>query len=69
MLIENVVLAHSGPQPAEHIPHGDAKSPNAGLSPALTGLRCNPAYCGCAHFEPLPNTNMVPTRHGGGNES
>lgn len=55
MLFENLVLAHSGAQPAEHIPYSDAKSPNAGLSPALTGLDCNPACRDRAHFEPLPD--------------
>lgn len=51
MLIENLVLAHSSAQPAEHIPYGDTKPANARLSSALTGLGCNPACCYRVHFE------------------
>jgi hypothetical protein len=39
MLIENLVFAHSGAQPAEHVPYSDPEASNAGLSPSACRAR------------------------------
>ena len=43
MLIENLLLGHSGAQPSEDIPHCDAQTSNARLATALAGFNRNPS--------------------------
>ena len=37
MLIENLVLAHSGTQPTKQIPYGNTEAPDARFSPRFPG--------------------------------
>ena len=42
IVFQNLLLAHSGREPAQHIPDRDAQPPNTGLSGALPRLDGNP---------------------------
>ena len=58
MFIENLFLAHSGSQPAEHIPNRNAKAPDAGFPAPLPRLDHDPVYCGGFHIKNSTKHNM-----------
>src|SRR5260221_2975749 len=56
MLIEDLLLAHSGAQPAQYVPNRDTQSANTGLSAALTWFNSDP---GGRCWHEIPQSSIV----------
>ena len=65
MLIEDLFLAHSGAQPAEHVPDSNTEATDAGFPAPLPRLDRDPAYCGSFHFKNSTRLSMPSLPRGG----